>query len=120
MGYMVFLLVLFILVLGGLILARSGFSKRAKILSGVLLLALALLIGIYNLLQDKEGEELGAIKNAFKQGEKIRCRFENGEQVITQEEFNLINGTMSFLGKPNTRLSGIAIPLQSCYVESKP
>lgn len=119
MGYIVFVIILCIVVVLGFVMARSqdSFSSRNKLILLSLVILLVSSIGVYNLLQSEQSEMQGSLKLAFVQGEKIICSFEGRELSIKREDFNLINGTMSFLGKPNTSLSGISIPLQHCHVQ---
>lgn len=54
MGYFIFVLLLFLFVAIGLVFAKSKLSSKTKIILGICILSLAILIGVYNLLQNKQ------------------------------------------------------------------
>lgn len=113
-----------VLVISALILAllfkyKSQIPSANKKILGFLVLVLALLIGLYNFMQEKESEFLSTLKLAFAQGQEIECEFNKEQIIITKDEFNLINGTMSFIGKPDSKLSGTSIELSHCKVSDK-
>lgn len=118
MGYVIFILLLVLFVIVGLMLAQNKdkIPRKTKIILGVCLLLIALLIGIYNSLQEKESEELSLLKNAFTHNKNLTCTFASRTLTISAEHFILSNGTMSFQGKSNTPYNGIIIPLQDCKI----
>ncbi|WP_334096554.1 hypothetical protein [Helicobacter typhlonius] len=120
MGYIIFLLTLLLFVLIFVLLARykEHISRQSKIIIGVCFLALAVLIGIYNLVQEDESEKLNAIKGAFLRGIPIVCNYQGKEIGISAKDFNLSNGTMSFQGKNNASFTHIVIPLQECKIKN--
>ena len=70
-----------------------------------------------NTLQEKESENLSTLKSAFVRDIPLVCSYQGSAIEITQTDFNLSNGTMSFQGKPNSSYSHIIIPLQDCTLQ---
>ncbi|TLD87478.1 hypothetical protein LS66_008145 [Helicobacter sp. MIT 03-1614] len=118
MGYIIFILLLVFFVVVGVILAQNKdkIPRKTKIVLGLCLLLIALLIGIYNILQEKESEEFSRLKSAFMHNKILTCAFQSRTLTISAEHFILSNGTMSFQGKSNTPYNGIIIPLQDCKI----
>ena len=119
MGYLIFVLTLLLFVAIGLLVGKykNHISRKTQVLIGASFLAIALLIGIYNTLQEKESENLSTLKSAFVRDIPLVCSYQSSAIEITQTDFNLSNGTMSFQGKPNSSYSHIIIPLQDCTLQ---
>ncbi|TLD97641.1 hypothetical protein LS71_002545 [Helicobacter jaachi] len=120
MGYVIFILTLLLFVLIGLFIGKNKgqFSKKTKIILGISLLGIALLIGLYNMLQDTESKKLDSIKNAFLNHMPLQCK--NGTQSlqVSGEHFTLSYGTMSFQGKADSPFAYVIIPLQTCEIKN--
>lgn len=121
MGYLIFLLILLLLVFVFVLLSKykEQISRKSKIIIGIYFLALAALIGIYNILQENESEKLNALKSAFLREKPIECKYQGKDMIVSAKDFNLSNGTMSFQGKSNASFSHIVIPLQDCVLKEQ-
>lgn len=121
MGYLIFLLILLLLVFIFVLLSKykEQISRKSKIIIGIYFLALAALIGIYNILQENESEKLNALKSAFLREKPIECKYQGKDMIVSAKDFNLSNGTMSFQGKSNASFSHIVIPLQDCVLKEQ-
>lgn len=121
MGYLIFLLILLLLVFVFVLLSKykEQISRKSKIIIGICFLALAALIGIYNILQENESEKLNALKSAFLREKPIECKYQGKDMIVSAKDFNLSNGTMSFQGKSNASFSHIVIPLQDCVLKEQ-
>lgn len=121
MGYLIFLLILLLLVFIFVLLSKykEQISRKSKIIIGICFLALAGLIGIYNILQENESEKLNALKSAFLREKPIECKYQGKDMIVSAKDFNLSNGTMSFQGKSNASFSHIVIPLQDCVLKEQ-
>lgn len=98
---------------------KEQISRKSKIIIGICFLALAGLIGIYNILQENESEKLNALKSAFLREKPIECKYQGKDMIVSAKDFNLSNGTMSFQGKSNASFSHIVIPLQDCVLKEQ-
>lgn len=98
---------------------KEQISRKSKIIIGICFLALAALIGIYNILQENESEKLNALKSAFLREKPIECKYQGKDMIVSAKDFNLSNGTMSFQGKSNASFSHIVIPLQDCVLKEQ-
>lgn len=98
---------------------KEQISRKSKIIIGIYFLALAALIGIYNILQENESEKLNALKSAFLREKPIECKYQGKDMIVSAKDFNLSNGTMSFQGKSNASFSHIVIPLQDCVLKEQ-
>ena len=119
MGYFIFVLLLFLFVAIGLVFAKSKLSSKTKIILGICILSLALLIGVYNLLQNKQTLNLERLKTAFVSETPLICNFQGKQLRVTTQNFTLSNGTMSFQGRADSKYNRIIIPLQDCDIESE-
>lgn len=119
MGYFIFVLLLFLFVAVGLVFAKSKLSTKTKVILGICILSLAILIGIYNLLQNKQTLNLERLKTAFVSEVPLTCSFQDRNLIITSKDFSLSNGTMSFQGRADSKYNRIIIPLQDCDIESE-
>lgn len=119
MGYFIFILLLFLFVAIGLVFAKSKISSKTKMILGICVLSLAVLIGVYNLLQNKQTQNLERLKTAFASGVPLTCSFQGKQLSVTTQNFTLSNGTMSFQGRADSKYNRIIIPLQDCDIESE-
>ncbi|BDQ26606.1 hypothetical protein HHE02_02250 [Helicobacter heilmannii] len=85
-----------------------GFKQKIAVV--VFLGALAAGLGLYTYQQDKINKEQVALQRDFLRGMVLDC---NGVKV-SQKDFSLVAGTLSFLGKQNTPMQGVLVDLQSC------
>lgn len=119
MGYFIFILLLFLFVAVGLVFAKSSFSIKTKVILGICVLSLIVLIGVYNLLQNKQTQNLERLKTAFASEIPLTCSFQGRNLSITSKDFTLSNGTMSFQGRADSKYNRIIIPLKDCDIESQ-
>ncbi|BCZ19697.1 Putative membrane protein [Helicobacter sp. NHP19-012] len=87
-----------------------GRGFKQKILVVLFLGTLATGLGIYTYQQDLINKEQVALQREFLRGVVLDC---NGVKV-SQKDFSLVSGTLSFLGKQNTPMQGVLVDLQSC------
>ncbi|BDQ28833.1 hypothetical protein [Helicobacter ailurogastricus] len=85
-----------------------GFKQKIAVV--VFLGVLAASLGLYTYKQDKINQEQVALQRDFLRGLLLDC---DGVKV-SQKDFSLVTGTLSFLGKQNTPMQGILVDLQSC------
>ncbi|GMB91507.1 hypothetical protein [Helicobacter ailurogastricus] len=85
-----------------------GFKQKIAVV--VFLGVLTASLGLYTYKQDKINQEQVALQRDFLRGLLLDC---DGVKV-SQKDFSLVTGTLSFLGKQNTPMQGILVDLQSC------
>lgn len=109
----ILLILLIAIVLGILLYAvfRNRFTKRNKIILSVLFVVIVILLGVYTIRQDDRSQKTADLIAQFNRGETLQC----GEFEINSKDFNLISGTLSFVGKQNTQMQGQTIPMSKCY-----
>lgn len=119
MGYVIFILILLLLIAFIITFTqgKENVSRKSKLIFALSAFLLVALIAIYNYLQDKKSEEISLLRDAFLQGKSLECKIQSQLYTITKDTFNFSNGTMSFLGKPNTEFNHLIIPLQECTIE---
>lgn len=119
MGYVIFILILLLVIFAILAFTqgRENISFKSKLTFALSVITLIVLIAVYNYLQDKKSEEISLLRNAFLQGKPLICKAQSQSYTITKDTFNFSNGTMSFLGKPNTEFNHLIISLQECALK---
>lgn len=119
MGYVIFILILLLLVafIVTFTQGKENISRKGKLTFTLSAFLLIVFIAVYNYLQDKKSEETSLLRDAFLQGKPLKCKSQSQPYIITKDTFNFSNGTMSFLGKPNTEFNHLIIPLQECTIE---
>ncbi|WP_104749534.1 hypothetical protein [Helicobacter cynogastricus] len=83
---------------------------KQKLLSALALVVLGGMVGFYTYEQDKNNRAQMDLQRAFLRGETLLC----GHVEVNNKNFNLVTGTLSFLGKPNGPMKDTLIDLQSC------
>lgn len=100
-----------VLVLLWMLLRDFGLiSFKQKIVSVVVLSVLGIFLMFYTYEQDQANQVQTALQRAFLRGETLVCK---GIKV-NNKDFNLVTGTLSFLGKKNTPMQGMLVDLQTC------
>lgn len=83
-------------------------EKKHKLL--LLFLGVILLAALYEFLQVSRSQDQAQLITLFRQGKTLTC----GTQEVDQERFNFVSGTLTFVGKTQTPLSGITLSLKDC------
>ena len=106
--------ILFALLLGIFVYAalNRSFNKKQKLISIILSVLLVVLVSIYTILQNKSNRVDFEIIAAFNRGEILKC---DGIE-ISNKEFNLSNGTLSFLGKKDSKYYGKIVSISKCSI----
>ena len=106
--------ILFTLLLGMIIysILNRNFNKKQKLLSLILGVLTLILIGIYTIKTNENNKFDFEIIAAYNRGENIKC---DGIE-INNKEFNLSSGTLSFLGKKDTKYYGKVISIDKCRI----
>jgi hypothetical protein len=87
------------------------YTKQKNIIKYVLMLLIAL-IGIYNLLQQSNADNIFDIKIAFENNKKIICK----DIEVNKNTFNLVSGTNVFLSKKDSIYKDYILPLDTCII----
>lgn len=101
-----FLLIFFVLKDFGVI------SKKQTLIVISILVILAIIIGIYSYFQSKSDKNDMILQLAFLQGKSLEC----DNVIVNKENFNFVSGTLSFIGKKNSAMNNMIIPLSGCKV----
>ena len=106
--------ILFALLLGIFVYAalNRSFNKKQKLVSIILSILLVVLISIYTIVQNKSNRVDFEIIAAYNRGEVLECE---GIEV-SNKEFTLSNGTLSFLGKKDSKHYGKIISISKCRI----
>ncbi|RVZ16316.1 hypothetical protein EC528_01550 [Helicobacter pylori] len=72
-------------------------------------------ISVYTYQQNQQNQQEIALQRAFLRGETLLCK---GIKVNNQT-FNLVSGTLSFLGKKQTPMKDVLVDLDSCQTLQK-
>ncbi|WP_104625436.1 hypothetical protein [Helicobacter felis] len=100
-----------VLLLLWLLLKDFGLVRlKQKILGALVLTLLGGVVGFYTYEQDRINRAQMDLQRAFLRGETLLC----GHVEVNNKNFNLVTGTLSFLGKPNGPMKDTLIDLQSC------
>ena len=81
---------------------------------GILLIAVAIGIGIFNFFQERSESQLTSLAQMFLQGQTLRCRLNQEEILANKEDFNFVSGTLTLMGKEQGKYMRVAIPLKMC------
>ncbi|PAF41310.1 hypothetical protein [Helicobacter sp. 11S03491-1] len=112
----IFLVLLLTLALLYFILRDFGvITPKQKLISLSTLIVFGILIALYSYFQSQSDRKDFMLQTAFKRGESLEC---NGI-IINKENFNLVTGTLSFIGKKNTPMNNIIVPLDKCNIIQK-
>ncbi|WP_104747566.1 hypothetical protein [Helicobacter cetorum] len=106
----VLLLTLFLLFL---VLKDFGLiSPKQKILAFLIVGIIGVSIGVYTYKQNKQNRREIALQRAFLRGETLLCK----DIKVSNQTFNLVSGTLSFLGKKQTPMKDVFVDLDFCHV----
>ncbi|RAX52048.1 hypothetical protein CCY99_07815 [Helicobacter sp. 16-1353] len=108
-----FIIILIAILVGSTLyfLFKNKFNKRNRIILSILFIVILIIIGIYTFMQDGNNKKDADIIASFLRGESVEC----GDLTINQQNFTFINGTLSFVGKKDTKFFGKTIPIEQCY-----
>lgn len=87
-------------------------SRKQKIIAIIFLVMLAAAIGAYSYFQNRSDRNDLMLQIAFLNGQSLECE----EIIVSKENFNLVTGTLNFIGKKNGPMSNIIIPLEKCSI----
>ncbi|MGT0057447.1 hypothetical protein V5H70_03965 [Helicobacter pylori] len=104
-------LVLLFLVLGDFSLA----SPKQKLVAFLIVGIIGASISVYTYQQNQQNQREIALQRAFLRGDTLLCK---GIKVNNQT-FNLVSGTLSFLGKKQTPMKDVLVDLDSCQTLQK-
>ena len=95
-------------VIGFLFLSKFAASNRRNIILGIA--SLILLMYGYNMLQDKSESQNLQMLISYNQGKPLKCK----EIEVTNQDFNYVSGTLSFVAKESSMYKGITLQLEDC------
>ncbi|GAA7047846.1 hypothetical protein Kyoto42B_00530 [Helicobacter pylori] len=107
-------LVLLFLVLGDFGLA----SPKQKLVAFLIVGIIGASISVYTYQQNQQNQQNQreiALQRAFLRGDTLLCK---GIKV-NKQTFNLVSGTLSFLGKKQTPMKDVLVDLDSCQTLQK-
>lgn len=81
-----------------------------KPLIALLVVAIIILASAYATLQKQRAKREAHLITLFRQGKTLECQ----GLKVSEREFNLVSGTLSFVGKARTPHHGVTISLDSC------
>ncbi|WP_208397133.1 hypothetical protein [Helicobacter pylori] len=91
-------------------------SPKQKILAFLIVGIIGTSISVYTTYkQNQQNQQEIALQRAFLRGETLLCK---GIKVNNQT-FNLVSGTLSFLGKKQTPMKDVLVDLDSCQTLQK-
>ncbi|GAA8182668.1 hypothetical protein NP0158_13880 [Helicobacter pylori] len=90
-------------------------SPKQKILAFLIVGIIGASISVYTYKQNQQNQQEIALQRAFLRGETLFCK---GIKVNNQT-FNLVSGTLSFLGKKQTPMKDVLVDLDSCQTLQK-
>lgn len=112
----VILVVLVILLIVQLLVRFEILSANARFVVGVVLLFVAICIGVFTSMQDKNESYIRQLSEVFLQGRNITCKL-NGDNIdVNNTKFNFVSGTLSVIGKEGEYYK-VNIPLKNCHKE---
>ncbi|GAA9992945.1 hypothetical protein VN1042_08500 [Helicobacter pylori] len=104
------------LVLLFLVLRDFGLaSPKQKLVAFLIVGIIGVSISVYTYQQNQQNQREIALQRAFLRGDTSLCK---GIKVNNQT-FNLVSGTLSFLGKKQTPMKDVLVDLDSCQTLQK-
>lgn len=89
-------------------------SYKMRVGVGIALIVLAIGIGIFTLQQDKNAAYLTQLTQSFLQGETLFCERNANLLEVNNKSFNFISGTLTLMGKDDSKHKRVIIPLKAC------
>lgn len=89
-------------------------SYKMRVGVGIALVVLAICIGIFTFKQDKNAAHLTQLTQSFLQGETLFCEMNTNLLEVNNKSFNFISGTLTFMGKDDSKYKRVIIPLKAC------
>ncbi len=90
-------------------------SPKQKLVAFLIVGVIGASISVYTYQQNQQNQQEIALQRAFLRGETLLCK---GIKVNNQT-FNLVSGTLSFLGKKQTPMKDVLVDLDSCQTLQK-
>lgn len=87
-------------------------TSKQKIIALTALILFGVLAAIYSYFQSKSDKNDMMLQTAFLRGQSLEC----DGIIINKENFNLVTGTLSFIGKKNGPMNNIIISLDKCTI----
>ncbi|PAF41896.1 hypothetical protein [Helicobacter sp. 11S02596-1] len=87
-------------------------TPKQRTIALVALVLFGVFAGVYSYFQSKSDKNDMMLQTAFLRGQSLEC---NGV-IINRENFNLVTGTLSFIGKKDGPMNNIIIPLDNCKI----
>lgn len=87
-------------------------TKKQKLISIAVLFVLGVFMIVYSYFQSRSDKNDMILQATFLRGGSLEC----DNVVVNRENFNLVTGTLSFIGKKNGPMNNIIIPLDKCKI----
>ncbi|OCR16227.1 hypothetical protein [Helicobacter pullorum] len=91
--------------------------KKSKIFLGIVLLLIAVGIGIFTAMQDKQDVKMTNLAQLFLQGKELICIVGIEKLEVSKETFNFISGTLTLVGREDSPYFRKTIPLKACDIK---
>ncbi|MDO7252797.1 hypothetical protein [Helicobacter cappadocius] len=88
------------------------FTRKQKIICIAGLVILGIFIMIYSYFQSRSDKNDMILQATFLRGGSLDC----DDVIVNKENFNLVTGTLSFIGKKNGPMNNIIISLDKCRI----
>lgn len=111
-------IVVLLVLLVQILARRELIAQSVRISIGVLLLIVALGIGVFTFFQDKNEAKYTQLAQAFLQGKTLICKVGTKDIAVSQKEFNFISGTLTLMGKRESKFLQTTIPLKACELDN--
>ncbi|PAF53271.1 hypothetical protein BKH42_07025 [Helicobacter sp. 13S00482-2] len=109
----IFLVLFLTLVILYFVLRDFGVITPKQKLIGISgLVVLGIFILIYSYFQSRSDKNDMILQATFLRGGSLDC----DDVIVNKENFNLVTGTLSFVGKKNGPMNNIIIPLDKCKI----
>lgn len=113
---MVLVALVAIMLFSSLIYGWSNFSVIKKTIGIIIFISVAILVVVYSMWQSNQDEKALLYQNAFIRGDSLVCfnKFHSDKEIeVNNKNFNLISGSLSFIGKGS--MNGININIEDCH-----
>lgn len=112
----IFLVLLLTAILMFFVLQDFGIaSRKQKAIVIILLFLFTVTVGAYSYFQNRSDKNDLMLQISFLNGQSLECE----EIIVSKENFNLVTGTLNFIGKKSGPMKNIIIPLEKCKIIEK-
>lgn len=88
----------------------DAMSKKQKIIGFLVILAIGIGIGIYSFQKSQDDKKIFLLRMEFLRGKPLMCQ----NLSVDAKNFNLVDGTLSLIGKDHTPYKNMSIQLSDC------